>query len=51
MHCVLQAYRNLGIRHDGIRYEYAMEYAMMDLLASSRLSVGPQKSKEALGSL
>ena len=49
LHCVLQACRNLGTRHDGIRHEYAMEYAMMELLASSRLSVGPQKSKEALG--
>ena len=28
VHCALQACRNLGIRHDGIRHEYAMEYAM-----------------------
>ena len=27
----LQACRNLGISHDGIRHEYVMEYAMMEL--------------------
>ena len=31
VHCALQACRNLGISHDGIRHEYVMEYAMMEL--------------------